>query len=166
MIPAPLSPRCSRRGPESRTPSPELGVPSSEPSALMPLSFKRWTLGALVFSVGSGALALSATQSAQHPIALTGRDWARLDSGERDAYLAGFIAGAAAYQATRGHRSVEGARAAAEAARLRRNGDLAFPFRENVYRSHLDDYYFYENRRDHTLIRAIIDMNLQLQPRQ
>jgi hypothetical protein len=110
--------------------------------------------------VAGGALALGAAPP-QTPVSLTGYDWARFGPDEREAYLAGFIAGAAAHQAT-GGRTLSGVRAAAAAVRLKRTGALDFPFGSNVYRSHLDDYYHFRNRRSETLIQTIVELNSQL----
>jgi hypothetical protein len=93
------------------------------------------------------------------PVAMNGHAWDSLSSEAREAWLAGFIAGAAAHQALGDRRDVSGARVAANALLLRNAGALQFPFAVNVYRSHLDDYYFYRNRRSETLLQVLVDMN-------
>ena len=119
---------------------------------------------AITLVVG-GALGAGATRLPSHPIALNGHDWTAMEPAARGAYLAGFIAGAAAHQATGGAASVTGAAAAARASRLRTDAALAFPFASNVYRSHLDDYYFYTNRRRQTLLEVLVDVNGHLRER-
>lgn len=114
-------------------------------------------VAAAVFVAGVAAGA-SAAQPFADPLALTGNDWQAMGPDVREAYLQGFVAGAATHQATAG-KLVEGKRAAAAAARLKRQDALAFPYGTNVYRSHLDDYYFYENRRVQPLIEVLVDLN-------
>jgi hypothetical protein len=106
-----------------------------------------------------GAFGRPASQPAA--IALTGRDWVNFGPDERDAYLAGFIAGAATYQAT-GGRAISGTSAAASVARLQQTNALAFAFGGNVYRSGLDDYFFYQNRRREMLVQALVELNSHL----
>lgn len=107
--------------------------------------------------VGAGGAAQPA--AASDPLALDGHTWTRYSSEAREAFLAGFIAGAAAQQVTSAHRGIHGARAAAEAVKLKREGAFTFPYATNVYRSHLDDWYFYHNRRDQTLLEVLVEMN-------
>lgn len=120
-------------------------------------------LGALIAAALGGVLPVRRPAAAKAPLpeptALTGRDWARLSPEARNAYLSGFLAGAATQQAAAGRPRATGGQVAARAAALRRGGTLAFPFRENVYRSHLDDYFFYENRRGETLIQVLVEVN-------
>lgn len=103
------------------------------------------------------------------PLTLTGHDWSRLSPEERNAYLIGFIAGAAAQQAsptgtTPGTAPTSGRDVARRAVALKRSGSLTFPYRENVYRSHLDDYFFYQDRRTEALIQVLVDMHATARP--
>jgi hypothetical protein len=91
------------------------------------------------------------------PLLFTGNEWDKLNGDERDAYLQGFISGAAAQQAAAAKGSAEGKAVAARAVLLKRSGALTIPYRENVYRSHLDDWFFYTDRRPQTLIAVIVD---------
>lgn len=97
--------------------------------------------------------------AALDPIAMDGHAWDTLSSQARESYLSGFIAGAAAQQALSDRTDMNGARAASNALRLRNAGALQFPFGVNVYRSHLDDYYFYRNRRGEPVLQVLVDMN-------
>lgn len=106
-----------------------------------------------------GADRAAASGAAADPLTLDGHAWSRFSADAREAYLAGFIAGAAAHQVTSARRGLEGAAAAREAARLRQAGALDFPYATNVYRSHLDDWYFYRNRRQQTLLEVLVEMN-------
>jgi hypothetical protein len=128
---------------------------------LAPRSLRTLALGlALGATLGGATLgAAAARRAAPHPILLTGHDWDRLSGDARDAYLQGFIAGAAAHQAAAAKGSAEGRAVARRAAALRERDALKYPYRENVYRSHLDDYFFYRDRRTQTLIEVLTDIN-------
>lgn len=94
---------------------------------------------------------------ATDPIFFTGNEWDQFTGEERDAFLQGFIAGAAAHQAWNEKGSAAGRAVAARAALLKRRSALTIPYRENVYRAHLDDWFFYKDRRRQTLIEVIVD---------
>ncbi len=111
------------------------------------------------FAGGMGAFAVGS--ASRDPVALNGHDWHGWSPDARESYLAGFLAGAAAHQAVRQRPTASAQRIAADAARLKRGGTLTFPYGANVYRSHLDDFYFYENRRARTLIEALAEFNAQ-----
>ncbi|MGI9077222.1 MAG: hypothetical protein ACR2G6_07830 [Gemmatimonadaceae bacterium] len=124
------------------------------------------TVGVVFAVVGIGALAggvgaFAAGTVSRDPVSLNGYDWHGWSPDARETYLAGFLAGAAAHQAVRQRPAASAKRIAADAARLKRGGTLTFPFGANVYRSHLDDFYFYENRRVRTLIEALAEFNTQ-----
>jgi hypothetical protein len=118
---------------------------------------------ALALLLAAAAAPLARAGARQPPpsaLALTGRDWVRLSPDAREAYLSGFLAGAAAQQASAGAKTrPAGPAVAARAVALQRADALAFPYRANVYRSHLDDYFFYENRRREPLIAVIVDLH-------
>jgi hypothetical protein len=129
------------------------------------LSLKPLALVALGAGLTLGVPGLIRTAPAaqtRNPVALTGYDWDRMSPDERHGYIAGFIAGAAAHQASGGKTAIAGSRVATEAARLKKEGALHFKFGENVYRSHIDDYFFYQNRRVQTLIQVIVGVNSQM----
>ena len=122
-------------------------------------------LGAGVAAGAAASAAAGAAARAADPLALDGHYWTKLAPDAREAFLAGFVAGAAAHQANGGVPGARGARTAAEAARLKRTGALAFPYAGNVYRSHLDDYFFYTNRRAQTLVEVLVDANAHFRAR-
>jgi hypothetical protein len=127
---------------------------------LRPLAFI--ALGASLALSLPGTRPTGAAAQTRSPVALTGNDWDKMSPDERQGYIAGFIAGAAAHQASGGKTTMPGARVAAEAARLKKAGSLHFKFGENVYRSHIDDYFFYQNRRVQPLIQVIVGVNSQM----
>ncbi len=128
-----------------------------------PLGFVSLGAGLVLCVLGFTHNAPTAVQT-RSPVALTGVDWDGMSPDERQGYIAGFIAGAAAHQASGGKATVPGTRVAKEAARLKKDGALHFKFGENVYRSHIDDYFFYRNRRVQTLIQVIVGVNSQMGP--
>lgn len=99
------------------------------------------------------------TQTPADPFALNGHAWSQYSAEARAAFLAGFVAGAAAHQVTGGRTDMDGDAAVAQAVRLKREDRLHFPYAVNVYQSHLDDWYFYRNRRDEPLLQVLVDMN-------
>jgi len=132
------------------------------------MSLKPLALVALGAGLALGVLGFTRTAPAtpvaqtRNPVALTGNDWDKMSPDERQGFIAGFIAGAAAHQASGGKTAVAGSRVATEAARLKKEGALHFKFGENVYRSHIDDYFFYRNRRVQPLIQVIVGVNSQM----
>ena len=115
------------------------------------------TLG-LGIVLGSGPFRASSLQS---PPQLAGRDWQKFGPKEKDAYLAGFIAGAATVHSSAGaagtdttpSKSIDVMRAAKE---------LPFPYSVSVYESQLDDFYWWQNHLDIPIVDVMARTNLQL----
>lgn len=82
-----------------------------------------------------------------------GHAWAAWSEGEKLRYLEGFLAGRAEAQSAAASRPVD---------RLRREGALDFPFAPTVYKTRLEDYFFYTDRRDQRLHEALSAVNDQL----
>ena len=132
-------------------------------------------LGALIISqvaaVGAvvavlvAAVTVVSGRAAQEPrrwVALDGRDWARFAPGEKQAYVAGFLAGAAAVAAT-------GSDTAATRTSVEtryRAGGLQFPFGPMVYATQLDEFYWWDNHVPTPLYLALTNINLQLRQQQ
>jgi len=108
--------------------------------------------------LGSGAA--RATRE-QEPAQLAGRDWQKFGSKEKDAYVAGFIAGAAAVRGSTAEASVDTTPSrtidAMRAAKL-----LPFPYSVSVYASQIDDYYWWENHLSVPIVDAMARTNVQL----
>lgn len=105
-------------------------------------------------------------QAAEHPIEWDGHRWSQFSPQEKGAFLGGFLAGAAASQAYGVvlEDTVFDSEALAErVARLRSEAALNFPFATNIYHARLHDYYFYIDRRERPIYRAIAELNFQLQ---
>ena len=122
---------------------------------------RRWWLGTigLVFVLGSGSAASS--EPLQGPEQLAGTDWKGFGSKEKEAYLAGFIAGAALVRSDSGgmgadtipSRKIDSMRAAKR---------LPFPYSVSVYASQLDDYYWWENHLGVPIVDVMARTGLQL----
>ncbi len=98
------------------------------------------TLG-LGILLGSGAMPAKRVHS---PAQLAGRDWQGFGPKEKEAYLTGFIAGAAAMHgnSAAGITDTTPSKAIDD---MRATKQLPFPYSVSVYASQLDDYYWWEN---------------------
>ena len=118
------------------------------------------TLG-LGIVLGSGPIP---ARSLQSPAELAGRDWQKFGPKEKEAYLAGFIAGAATVRSSAGaagadttpSRAIDVMRAAKE---------LPFPYSVSVYASQIDDFYWWQNHLDVPIVDVMARTNLQLRSR-
>ena len=140
----------------------------------------RWGALAAVIGIGlaSGTATLAAhsvraqgaEQPARHPTMLTGTDWAAFGPKEKEAYLSGFLAGAALEQAravtaTAGQ-SDSGAAASDAITALRRAHALRFPYAPSVYAAQLDDYYWWANHSDTPIVDVMVSIDHQMRGRQ
>ncbi|MFL5534631.1 MAG: hypothetical protein ACJ8AP_02915, partial [Gemmatimonadales bacterium] len=96
----------------------------------------------------------------RHWLDRTGADWQRLEPDARQAYVEGFLAGAALSQAARGARDTAAVRIRLE--ELRRHGRLRFPFGVNVYASRISDYYWWKNHLPLPTWSAFLEVNTTL----
>jgi hypothetical protein len=88
--------------------------------------------------------------AAPAPTHLSGAYWKQLSACEKQAYLSGFLAGAAAEQA----------RAAATAIdTLRAHSALRYPFAPHVYAAQIDDFYWWQDRVSVPIVDAMIQIN-------
>lgn len=105
-------------------------------------------------------------EAAEQPIEWDGHRWSKFSPQEKGAFLGGFLAGAAASQAygVLLEDTVFDAEALGERlAGLRSEDSLNFSFGLNLYHARLHDYYFYIDRRERPIYRAISELNFQLQ---
>jgi hypothetical protein len=118
------------------------------------------TLG-LVILLGSGAMPAKKVQS---PAQLAGRDWQGFGPKEKEAYLAGFIAGAAV---VRGNLAAESTDTTPSKAIdvMRAAKALPYPYSVSVYASQIDDYYWWENHLDVPIVDVMARTNFQLRSR-
>ena len=96
----------------------------------------------------------------QGPTQLAGRDWHDFGPKEKDAYVAGFIAGAA----VRGNTAAVSVDTTPSKAidAMRAAKQLPFPYSVSVYASQIDDYYWWENHLDVPLVDVMVRTDLQL----
>lgn len=112
------------------------------------------------FLVGSAA----ARAPSPHATLLTGEYWVPLSPKEKQAYLTGFIAGAAAEQ-VRSEANLAGRSADSSAIstgaieRLRKTNSLWFRFAPTVYMAQVSDYYWWQNHVDTPLVDVVIFWN-------
>jgi hypothetical protein len=103
------------------------------------------TLG-LISLAAIGAFGLGRLAQRQQPRELTGHEWITLEPAARQAWLQGFLAGAATSQALAAG-AADSAALHTAILRLRREGGLEFPFAPNVYGARVADFYHWENHR-------------------
>jgi hypothetical protein len=111
----------------------------------------------VLVALGAGGGAQESTSLFAHD----GHAWRRLDEGEKLALLTGFLIGAALEQ---------GLSVSAEAPMsppvflesLRKDRRLRFPFAPSVYKARLEDFYYYQDRLDIPLYRALFLINEQI----
>lgn len=96
-------------------------------------------------------------EPATHWLRRSGLDWQRLSPEAKLAYVDGFLAGAALAQVADTAADSAGMTLALE--RLRRSGELRFPYAANVYLARLDDYYWWENHRPRPTWLAFWEVN-------
>lgn len=127
-------------------------------------------LSGVLLAIGLGGLgsgwAARAAVVERHAPEWDGHRWSEFSPAEKDAFLAGFLAGAAASQAypVLLEDTVFDPGALEERlAALRSDGALTFPYAASLYRARLHDYYFYVDRRDRPIYRALAELNFQIQ---
>jgi hypothetical protein len=127
-----------------------------------------------VSTEGARASAGTAARGVDSPppaVLLTGTYWTHLTEAERQAYVSGFLAGAAAEQvrgeAVAAHRAGDSAAVSSAAVdSLRALHALRFRFTPAVYASQIDDFYWWENHRRIPIVDAMIVINAQMDAQQ
>lgn len=140
------------------------GAPRATERALARPSI-RLTLTLLIALVATTAAARAVAGTFAPPAALlTGEYWSSLTPAERQSYLSGFLAGAAAEQVRgvavavgRGGDSTAVSSGAVAALRERRA--LHFPYAPSVYSAQVDDFYWWKNHRETPIVDAMIFFN-------
>ncbi len=130
----------------------------------IPLTVRRGAIafaGALLLGAGLGMTAGGAEETRRW-VALDGRDWAQFAPGEKQAYVAGFLAGAAATATSIPDTAV--IRGAVDS--LYRAGGLRFPFGPMVYATQLNEFYWWENHIPVPLYLALPSINERLRQQQ
>jgi hypothetical protein len=115
----------------------------------------------LISLAAVGALGLGRLEQRPEPRDLTGHEWTALEPAARQAWLQGFLTGAATSQALAAG-AADSAALHAAMLRLRREGSLEFLFAPNVYSARVADFYHYEDRRPLPVWYAMWVVNRQL----
>ena len=122
--------------------------------------------GATAIAVIAGAALLggglvvraSAAQEPRRWTTLDGRDWTEFAPKEKEAYVAGFLAGAANAAASTSDTAV--IRTTVDS--LYRTGALQFPFGHMVYANQLNEFYWWDNHVPIPLYLALSTINQRL----
>jgi hypothetical protein len=108
-----------------------------------------------------GAGVVMGASTAEQPrrwTALDGRDWTQFAPKEKEAYVAGFLAGAANAAVSSADTTV--IRTTVDS--LYRTGALQFPFGHMVYANQLDEFYWWDNHVPTPLYLALSAVNQRL----
>jgi hypothetical protein len=109
--------------------------------------------------LGAGlVMGVSAAEGPRRWTALDGQDWTHFAPREKEAYVAGFLAGAANAAVSSSDTAV--IRATVDS--LYRTGALQFPFGHMVYANQLDEFYWWDNHVPTRLYLALSIINQQL----
>jgi len=100
----------------------------------------------------------SAAQEPRRWTTLDGRDWTQFAPKEKEAYVAGFLAGAANAAASTSDTAV--IRTTVDS--LYRTGALQFPFGHMVYANQLNEFYWWDNHVPIPLYLALSTINQRL----
>jgi hypothetical protein len=107
---------------------------------------------------GSVVVGARAGQEPRRWVTLDGRDWTAFAPKEKQAYVAGFLAGAA--EAAASSRDSAVIRRTVDS--LYRAGALPFPFGHMVYANQLDEFYWWDNHVPVPLYVALSSINQRL----
>lgn len=114
-----------------------------------------------------GLRAAGASQEPRHAALLTGREWRALDFAGKQAYLSGFIAGAAAEQvraeaAARGQANDSTATSSAAIGQLVAAKALWFSYTPAVYAAQLDDFYWHVDVEGTPIVDVLQSLNRRM----
>jgi hypothetical protein len=109
--------------------------------------------------LGAGVvMGASAAEQPRRWTALDGQDWTKFAPNEKEAYVAGFLAGAANAAVSSSDTAV--IRTTVDS--LYREGALQFPFGHMVYANQLDEFYWWDNHVPTPLYLALSAINQRL----
>jgi hypothetical protein len=109
--------------------------------------------------LGAGlVIGVNAAQEPRRWTALDGRDWTQFAPKQKEAYVAGFLAGAANAAASTSDTAV--IRTTVDS--LYRTGALQFPFGHMLYANQLDEFYWWDNHVPIPLYLALSAINQRL----
>jgi hypothetical protein len=124
-------------------------------------------LAVAVGVVAGAAMARQQDQQQPHPTLLAGAYWSQLRPNEKQIYLTGFLAGAAAEQVralalTDGKAADSLAVSSQAIGRLRSERALQYRFAPPVYSAQIDDFYWWQNHREIPIVDAMIRFNAEM----
>lgn len=128
-------------------------------------------VAAVVVMIGgafaAGIRTARAMQEPRHPALLTGADWSTFGFREKQLYLSGFIAGAAAEQVrvlaeAAGSPPDSAAVSSGTIQTLRRGKRLHYSYAPSVYAAQLDDFYWWANHVDTPIVDVMITINREM----
>jgi hypothetical protein len=109
--------------------------------------------------LGAGlAVDARAAQEPRRWVMLDGRDWTQFAPQQKQAYVAGFLAGAAAAAAS----NPDTAAVRSTVDSLYQAGKLRFPLGHMVYATQLDEFYWWDNHMPIPLYLALASINQRL----
>jgi hypothetical protein len=125
------------------------------------------TLALAVGVITGAAMARQQHQQQPHATQLAGAYWAQLRPNEKQIYLAGFLAGAAAEQvralALADGKAADSVAVSSQAiSRLRAERELQYRFAPAVYSAQIDDFYWWQNHRETPIVDAMIRFNADM----
>jgi hypothetical protein len=128
---------------------------------IAPMTVRRSLVIAVVAGaalLGSMVVGAGAAEEPRRWTALDGRDWTQFAPKEKEAFVAGFLAGAA--NAAAGTSDTAVIRTTVDS--LYRTGALQFPFGHKVYANQLDEFYWWQNHVPTPLYLALSAVNQRL----
>jgi hypothetical protein len=117
--------------------------------------------GVVLLSAGL-AVAARAAEEPRRWVTLDGRDWTQYAPKEKQAYVAGFLAGAAVGSTSNGDTAV--IRTTVDS--LYRTRGLQFPLGHMVYANQLDEFYWWDNHIPIPLYLALPSINQRFRQQQ
>jgi hypothetical protein len=108
--------------------------------------------------IGGLLVDANAAEEPRRWVAFDGRDWAQFAPKEKQAYVAGFLAGAANAAAS----STDTAVIRTTVESQYQTGTLQFPFGHMVYANQLDEFYWWDNHVPVPLYLAVPTINQRL----
>lgn len=115
--------------------------------------------GLVAVAIAFAALAASRAITAG-PAMLTGAEWRAFGAREREAYVNGFLAGAAVGQIGAGAAPESSVSAVIQ--RSQSAHQLRFPYASNVYAARLDDYFVDPDHLHTPIVDALVRLNAQM----
>lgn len=130
-----------------------------------PMTVRRVVAMAVAGAALLGSGLVMGARAAQEPrrwVTFDGRDWTQFVPKEKQAYVAGFLAGAAGAAAS----TSDTAAIRTTVDSLHRAGGLQFPFGHMVYANQLDEFYWWDNHVPIPLYLALSSINQRLRQQQ